>query len=436
VVPTVNNTLVPAILSILVAASIIDTSITKLSVFTGGLTSVWNIVVFSLLVVIYAIGQYFILHFMKTRIEISKIPTVSTIHMIVSTVQYLLIFVFVIIILQMILTSSYNLLLLELIVCISCGLSVTLLGFLAKKFFTWFRSSHDSVVILYATAMGILCVNIAFMMVNVINGLIPQEDEIRHIKNPITAVINAENVFNSIYVVSSVLSFILVWVATVLLLRSYSKKFGRARYWIIVSAPLFYFLSQYQAIFFNLFDSFRLSDPTLFGIIFTLIFTMSKPIGGILFGIAFWIVSRRVSKHVIRYYLIVSAYGLILLFTSNQATSLIFAPYPPFGLVTVSLLGLSSYMLLVGIYSSAMSISRDTELRKFVHMVAAKEIEWLDRIGSAQVEQELITKVIPLVRHKAQNIEQETGIKSSLTDADVKQYLEEVLAEIQNFRNE
>jgi hypothetical protein len=195
-------------------------------------------------------------------------------------------------------------------------------------------------------------------------------------------------------------------------------------------------LSQYQAIFFNLFDSFRLSDPTLFGIIFTLIFTMSKPIGGILFGIAFWIVSRRVSKHVIRYYLIVSAYGLILLFTSNQATSLIFAPYPPFGLVTVSLLGLSSYMLLVGIYSSAMSISRDTELRKFVHMVAAKEIEWLDRIGSAQVEQELITKVIPLVRHKAQNIEQETGIKSSLTDADVKQYLEEVLAEIQNFRNE
>lgn len=336
----------------------------------------------------------------------------------------------------MILTSSYNLLLLELMVCISCGLSVALLGFLAKKFFSWFRSRHDAIVILYAIAMGILCVNIAFMMVNVISGLIPQEDEIRPIKNPITAVLNAENVYNSIYVVSSVLSFILVWVATVLLLRYYSKKFGRARYWIVVSAPLFYFLSQYQAIFFNLFDSFRLSDPTLFGIIFTLIFIMSKPIGGILFGIAFWIVSRRVSKHVIKYYLIVSAYGLILLFTSNQATSLIFAPYPPFGLVTVSLLGLSSYMLLVGIYSSAISISRDAELRKFVYMVAAKEIEWLDRIGSAQVEQELITKVIPLVQHKAQNIEQETGIKSSLTDADIKQYLEEVLAEVKNFRNE
>jgi hypothetical protein len=373
---------------------------------------------------------------MKTRIEISKITAVNTIHRIVSIVQYVLIAVLAIILLQMIFTSSYSLLLLELIVCISCGLSVALLGFLAKKFFSWFRSRHDTIVILYAIAMGVLCVNIASMVSVVIYGLAPQEDEIRPTKFPITAVLNAQNAFNSIYVISSVLSFILVWLATVLLLRYYSKKFGRARYWIIVSAPLFYFLSQYQAIFFNLFDSIRLSDPILFGIVFTLIFTMSKPIGGILFGIAFWIVSQRVSRHAIKDYLIVSAYGLILLFTSNQATSLIFAPYPPFGLVTVSLLGLSSYMLLVGIYSSAMSISRDAELRKFVHLIAAKEIKWLDSIGSAEVEQELITKVIPIVQHKAQNMEQETGIKSSLTDADIKQYLEDVLTEVKNSRNE
>lgn len=284
--------------------------------------------------------------------------------------------------------------------------------------------------------MAVMSINIVFMVVVVLHGLEPQGDEIRPIRNPITAVINAENIFNFIYVVSSVLSFILIWVATVLLLRYYSKKFGRARYWIIVSAPLFYFLSQYQALFFNLFDSFRLSDPTSFGIIFTLIFTMSKPIGGILFGVSFWIVSRRVSKHVIKYYLIVSAYGLILLFASNQATSLIFAPYPPYGLVTASLLGLSSYLLLVGIYSSAMSISRDRELRKFISTVATKEIEWLDRIGSAQVEQELIKKVIPLVQHKAQTIEQETGIKSSLSDADIKQYLNDVIAEVKNSKNE
>ncbi|WP_186434185.1 hypothetical protein [Candidatus Nitrosocosmicus arcticus] len=259
-------------------------------------------------------------------------------------------------------------------------------------------------------------------------------DKIRYTKSPVTSVNNVSNVFNLIYVISSVLSFIFVWLATVLLLRYYSKKIGTAKYWIIVTAPLFYFLSQFQSIFLNLFDSFRISDPILFGIIFTLIFTMSKPIGGILFGIAFWMASRRVTKYAVKDYLMVSAFGVVLLFTSNQITILIFAPYPPFGLITASLIGLSSYMLLIGIYSSAMSVSRDIELRKFIHTVAEKEAKLLDRIGYAQVEQELATKVIPLVHIKAQNIEQDTGIRTSLTDAEIKQYLDDVLAEVRNFK--
>ncbi|CAN5890666.1 hypothetical protein BH23THE1_BH23THE1_25130 [soil metagenome] len=435
VLPAVSKNLVTVILLLLIVASIIDTSIIKLSVFIGGVSPISNIFVLSLLVVVYAVGQYFILHFVKTRIDIRKMTPLGVIHKIVSGVQYLLIVSSFIIILQMILTSSYNLLLLKLIVCTSCGLSVGLLGYLAYKFFSWSRVRHDAIVILYAVAMGMMTINIFFMVASVLYGLSPQSDEIRPIRNPVAAVINAENTFNSLYVTSSILSFILIWIPTVLLLRYYSKKFGRAKYWIIVSAPLFYFFAQYQALFFNLFDSFRLSDPTLFGIVFTLIFTMSKPIGGILFGVAFWVVSRMVSKHEIRYYLIVAAFGLILLFTSNQATSLIYAPYPPFGLVTVSLLGLSSYLLLVGVYSSAMSISRDRELRKFISTVATKEIKWLDHIGSVQVENELIKRVVPIVQNKVNKIEQETGIKPSLTDDDIKQYLNDVIAEVKNFKN-
>ncbi len=289
-------------------------------------------------------------------------------------------------------------------------------------------------MISYAIAMVTLCINIALMMTLVINTINTESGEVRHINSPVSIAHGLGNVFNSTYVVSSVLSFILLWVATVLLLRYYSKKLGTAKYWIIVSAPLFYFLSQFQVLFINLFDSFRFSEPIIFGLIFTLIFSMSKPIGGILFGVSFWMVSRRVGNHVIKDYLIVSAYGLVLLFTTNQATNLIVVPYPPFGLVTAALLGLSSYMLLVGIYSSAMSISRDTELRKFIHTVAAKEIKLLDSIGSAQMEQELVMKVIPLVRRKARIMEQETGIVTSLSDADMIQYLDDVLVEVRNLK--
>ena len=126
------------------------------------------------------------------------------------------------------------------------------------------------------------------MTLIVTNALIFYNDKIGYTINQSVAV-NARSVFDSPYVVSSALSFIFVWIATVLLLHYYSKKIGRVRYWLIVSIPLFYFLVQYQSLIYDFSLSFRLSNPTLFSIIISLLFTMGKPIGGFLFGIAFWV---------------------------------------------------------------------------------------------------------------------------------------------------
>ena len=52
-------------------------------------------------------------------------------------------------------------------------------------------------------------------------------------------------------------------------------------------------------------------------------------------------------------------------------------------------------MLLIGIYPSAMSISNDSELRKFIGTVAMRESKILDSIGFAQMEHELIMKIAP-----------------------------------------
>jgi hypothetical protein len=423
------------IFSIIIAASIIDTSIVKLSVFTGNFSSTLNIVVFSVLIAIYAVGQHIILLFIRRKINLNKMHPLNTIHKIVSIIQYFLISVFFIIVLQMIFYSYYNLFLLKLSTCISYGLSVFILAFLTKRFFSWFRIHHEIIVISYAIAIAILSVNIVFTILTVMDVLKGQQEEIRPISSPVSIITNADNLYNSAYVVSSVLSFIFVWIATVLLLRYYSKKIGTAKYWVIVSVPLFYFLSQFQYIFIDLFAPFRLSDPILFGIAFTLFFNMAKPIGGILFGVAFWTVSRSVSQYPIRNYLIVSAYGLVLLFTSIQAIDLMFAPYPPFGLVTASFVGLSSYMLLVGIYSSAISISQDSELRKFIGKIAVKEAKFLEGIGFAQMTQEISIKILPVIRHQAHNIEEEAGVMISLTDKEIKQYLYDVLTEVRKNYN-
>ena len=59
------------------------------------------------------------------------------------------------------------------------------------------------------------------------------------------------------------------------------------------------------------------------------------------------------------------------------------------------------------IYSTAISVAQDSELRKFVRRVAVRESKLLDSIGSAQVEQEVIKKVMPLLHSQAHNIEEE-----------------------------
>ena len=105
---------------------------------------------------------------------------------------------------------------------------------------------------------------------------------------PIDAPSSLSSIVNSAYFIISLLAFISTWLATVLLLKHYSNKIGKARYSIFVSIPLAYFLTQFQTILLYLFTPIRLTDPILFGITYTLVSSASKPIGGILFGISFW----------------------------------------------------------------------------------------------------------------------------------------------------
>jgi hypothetical protein len=197
-----------------------------------------------------------------------------------------------------------------------------------------------------------------------------------------------------------------------------------------VSIPLVYFLSQFQPLILDLFATYRLSEPVLFGIVYTLIISGSKPAGGVLFGIAFWSIARTIRRSAVRDYMFISAYGIMLLFTSNQATVLITAPYPPFGLATISFMAISSYLILVGVYSSAISVAQDVNLRKSIRKTVEHESNLLDNIGTSQMEQEIHRRVIKITKEKSDEMTEETGIQSSVTEDEMKHYLDNVLKEI------
>jgi len=57
-------------------------------------------------------------------------------------------------------------------------------------------------------------------------------------------------------------------------------------------------------------------------------------------------------------------------------------------------MGLWAYMVLIGIYSSAISVSEDSKLRQSIRNFAIKESRLLDSIWTAQMEQEIERRVI------------------------------------------
>ncbi|MDP9288306.1 MAG: hypothetical protein M3P08_08925 [Thermoproteota archaeon] len=427
------------LLCFIIIVLIVDTSIVKISAITGGLSSTGSsIAIFAVLSVIFAVGQYFILGFVKSdngKNGSNERLRLSTIGKVVSIIQYALIAIFASLILQMLFTSSYNVLFLEFVIWISYILAIALLGFLSQRFLSWFRSNHNPVVLAYSLAIIMISINAIFTVLYVTNELTSKPANIQAEITPVAPYSSVYDIFNSGYVVTSVMSFILTWVATVLLLHNYSRKLGRAKYWILVSIPLVYFLSQFQPLFLNVFEPSRLSEPILFGLFYTLFFSATIPVGAILFGIAFWSVARNMSRNIVKQYMMISAYGMMLLFSSNQASGLVLIPYPPFGLVTVSFFGLASYLLLIGIYSSAISVAEDSNLRRSIRRVAMKESRLLDSIGMAQMEEEIQKKVITFTKRNQNRMAEETGIQSSLTEEDMKEYLEQVIREVKKDRH-
>ena len=127
---------------------------------------------------------------------------------------------------------------------------------------------------------------------------------------------------------------------------------------------------------------------------------------------------------------------MTLLFASNQPSALLLAPYPPFGLVTVCFMGLASYLLYLGIYSSALSVSEDSRLRQTIRKAALKESQqFLDAIGSAEMEQEIQKRVLRFSKKTKTLMEDETGISTSVDDEDIKRYLDEVMIELKGIKN-
>jgi hypothetical protein len=425
-----------ALVSIIVIATlIVDTMINQVADFLiPQITSDFGIASFTVIVILSAIGQYFFLEFIKRKTSEIRARSIylKILHHAVTIVQYALLGILAFVLLQILVMSQYPVSILTAATVLSYMLNASLMSLFAYRFFVWYRSNRYSIAGIF---YGLSFVAIAFTSI----VAVLEDSLILQSKDPVitpesevffpsfeSGGIVILDIIHQIYQYSALISFVLVWIATAILLKSYSQRLGKTKYWIIISLPLVYLLSTFIE-FFGLYTPS--SDSELF--FFYLYASLNSTAGGILFGVAFKIIANRVpSDSNAKDYLMISAYGFILLAISSQ-TTLIASSYPPFGLATLTFYGLSAYLVLVGLYSTAVSVSHDVELRRSIAKSATEQSNLIRGIATAQMQLELQNRVMAVERKHRDTLIENSGVQPSLTEEDMKGYLEQVLNEIE-----
>jgi hypothetical protein len=180
-------------------------------------------------------------------------------------VQVGLTLILIVVLLEVFLDQRYNSTLLILSTSMSYGLSIVVLSVLVKRFLSWSRKNLHPVVLLYTLSFAVIILNIFTTMLLVDVELPRRPDMIGpHIGTTIMFIPGSLNAtLNGIQTISLIVGFTLMWGATSMLLRNYSRKLGRAIYWIIIGIPLAYFLSQYLSLFLDFFVPLLELDPYL-----------------------------------------------------------------------------------------------------------------------------------------------------------------------------
>ena len=435
--------------------------------FVEQLSSDWGIILFiGLTVIPYTVTYYLFRKFISpiNRSLSAASSTSSYFRLAYSLLKIALLsnaVIQVIIIFQVATISAFSLGLTILSLQPNAVLVSILFSYLGYKFVSWFRSSRDLTMIFIG--ISFLLVAVATVISDAANTLIflledPWRMESQNMlsnsgsdSEVASSNLKADPRMRDIFLTIQFplrIAFVFYWIATVMLLRKYSKSIGKLMFWTLVSSPLATFVVA------SIFIYGGIGSPLIRGV-------MSSTFGlvaGVLFGLIFLTIARRLGKsgnkdsdpkaivhgqnaksNMIFNFLMMSVFGIILfLVTSippNHIIDWVHVPYPPFADVIWSFLGFGAYLYSFGLFYSTISISQDTRLRKSIHKLAMQEADMLNSLGSAQMKQEIQKKVAKLSKEHEEMLREQTGVEQKFGEEEMKHYVDEVMQEVKRRHN-
>ena len=339
-------------------------------------------------------------------------------------------------IVQMGFVSMYNSNLTLMILFTSFAPSIMFTLSLVLLLVGWFRSSKNFMIIAYAISFSIVSIYLVLSMVYV-NAQFTYNAEWIKAKSLHNTLVNSfvSNLSLTFGVTLDALfliSFVLAWVATVALLRQYRNKIGRTRFWVIMTIPLIYFLFPFETYFANFSEEMLSGSPVIFTVIYIILFSATKQVGGLLFSIVFLTAATKIKQPNLQNSLKIAAIGIAVVFSSTEITSLLYAAYPPYGVLSIMLMPVGSYSLYIGLFASAKLVSQDKKLRQEFFQSAEKQLALLKTIGKVQMEKELEKSLKSILKRSSVLDESKDDYRG---EENVRELVQEVLEELRSKRS-
>ena len=237
------------VLPIVITMLITDTMINQVSDYLAPqLVSNLGIAIFTTFVIIFGISQYFILGYTRKKLRYHYTASLSSKIMDngIVVVQISLLIINLVILAQILFLSKYYTFLLILMTFVSDSVAIALMTYFAYKFMSWyFVNKHSLIVLLYGISFALMSLTTLMALGLDLHNFGLKPTEIYPTTNVEFPSYEEGTILNSIdlsFQYLDLISFVVVWGSTALLLREYIHKW-RLRHWILVSIPLVYFLS-------------------------------------------------------------------------------------------------------------------------------------------------------------------------------------------------
>jgi hypothetical protein len=399
-------------------------------------------------VIAYGIGSWFLLGYVKQTTKttstaagsiIHRNPLISLLHLAVVTVQFAMLGLMLFVIFDR--GSEY---LMPYVNAITSGFATIILGAFAYKFAKWYTLSNKKLVVLlyFLTVLSIAIMIAADLALKYVITTSVEESAPGEVSREkflykdfeggellkqdiepaytISYIVPLEflGVWQILINYPGLFSFIFRWGATAVTLNHYNrnKRINQIAFWAMIAIPLILYLVGRSPDLFNLSPE-PWTRP---------LFRGGNIAIGIMFGLAFLLMARKMPA--VKDYLTLAAIGVMIISIAFSVTNL----QRTFGIAAHSLVLLSSYLFAIGLYYAAISISHDATLRQSIKKsISNTSSDLLHGAALAETQQQIEREVLKIAKSQSDNLAKQSGVRPSLEEEDLKNYLEQILPKTQ-----